>query len=838
MIKDLTPRAKRILADFAMEEARRSHSDQIQNEHVILAMLNDKNSAAVKCLDRLNIGIEAVTPHLMIGIPHLKNPYKVNKISPSSRVETLLNVSANEAARLSHEYIGTEHLLLAAVLEKGSPMCSFFESKNISIDDLRRVVREVYFERNQTRKISISVEKSGFSTINISKMNKPKFEILGDYSRDLTDMARKGLLSVAIGREREINRLIRILARRKKNNPVLIGDPGVGKTAVVEGFAMEIVKGNVPDVFLEKSIISLDLAALIAGTKYRGAFESRIKKVVKEISSASNIILFIDELHTIIGAGAAEGALDASNMLKPALSRGELQCIGATTFDEYVKYIEKDSALERRFQPVIINEPTVSETCQILKGLSREYGDFHKVSYNDEALQAAADLADRYVADRNLPDKAIDLIDEAGAVKSLQNKIFPEEIKELEEKCRQLSDRKVSCVDAQDYESAARMRDKVQEMRSRIDAVKREWESSLDRVKNQVTKEDIQELVSENTGIPMIRIMKNESDKLLQIEDELHKTVIGQDEAIASVSSLIRRSRTGLNSPSRPLGSFIFLGPTGVGKSLLAKSLAEYLFGNSDSLIRIDMTDFMEKHNLSRLIGAPPGFVGYEEGGLLTEKIRKRPYSVILLDEIEKAHPDIFNILLQVLDEGELQDSFGHKVSFKNAVLIMTSNAGAREFSRGSFGFSTRDGAISHSEIKSSAMMELKRIFRPEFLNRVDETVVFHSLEYNHVIQIMDLMLTEVSGRLKDLNICVEVDRAVKEFLMDRGFDAVYGARSLWRVIQKEIEDPLSMAILQGRFESRDKVAVELLQSGKIRFRRKNRRRTKKTANETAAARS
>jgi ATP-dependent Clp protease ATP-binding subunit ClpC len=647
--------------------------------------------------------------------------------------------------------------------------------------------------------------------------------MLDEFSRDLTELARKGRLDPVVGREKEIARVMRILARRTKNNPVLIGEPGVGKTAVVEGLAQEIVDGTAPDIFSGKRLVSLDLAALVAGTKYRGEFEERLKKVIKEIDKAGNVILFIDELHTIIGAGGAEGAIDASNMLKPALSRGELQCIGATTMNEYKKYIEKDAALERRFQSVIVEEPTIDETYQILRGIKERYEEHHNVTYLEEALRSAAELAGRYVTERHLPDKAIDLIDEAGSHKRMQNNARPQAISDLEEKTLALTEEKISYVNSQDYENAARVRDKVREMRARIEELKSEWEKTLREETNLISVEDIQEIVSENTGIPMVRIIKSESDKLLQIENELHDKVIGQEEAIAAVASAVRRSRTGLNSPLRPLGSFIFLGPTGVGKTLLAKSLAEYLFGDADALIRVDMSDFMEKHNASRLVGAPPGYVGYEEGGLLTEKIRKRPYSVVLLDEIEKAHADVFNLLLQVLEEGEIQDSFGHRVSFRNSVLIMTSNAGAREINRGSFGFQTGNGAMAYGDIKSSAMAELKRIFRPEFLNRVDEIVVFHTLEYSHVMDIMDLMLNEVRGRLSGLNIDLEVNTKARERLMEMGYDVIYGARPLRRTIQKEIEDPLSVAILQGRFDAGDTVLAEI-RSGKISFRRKNRK--------------
>jgi len=823
MIKGLTQRAQRILTDLAKEEAKRFHADKLLSEHIVLAILRERGGVAYKCLQRLGINTVEMITELEKGLPRRDPGFQPGEIPPSNRVKMLLENAANEATTLSHEYIGTEHFLLAAAGEPGSATSAFLSLFKVTVDILRGIVYEINGEREKPVKPKRRIEKPAFAGKGSTVESKSATGMLDEFSRDLTAMAEKDLLDPVVGRDREISRVMRILARRTKNNPVLIGEPGVGKTAVVEGLAREIIGGTAPEIFSGKRLVSLDLAALVAGTKYRGEFEERLKKVIKEINKAGNIILFIDELHTIIGAGGAEGAIDASNMLKPALSRGELQCIGATTMNEYKKYIEKDAALERRFQSVIIEEPSIDETYEILKGIKERYENHHNVTYVDEALRSAAELAGRYVTDRNLPDKAIDLIDEAGSSKRMQNNTRPEAIGDLEAKTHKLTEQKIAYVNAQDYEHAADVRDKVRGMRVRIEELKSEWEKTLKEEKNLITSEDIQAIVSENTGIPMVRIVKSESDKLLQIEKELHQSVIGQDEAIASVASAVRRSRTGLNSPSRPLGSFIFLGPTGVGKTLLAKSLAEYLFGDAEALIRVDMSDFMEKHNASRLIGAPPGYVGYEEGGLLTEKIRKRPYSVVLLDEIEKAHADVFNLLLQVLEEGELQDSFGHRVSFRNAVLIMTSNAGAREINKGSFGFRTGNGVMAHGEIKSMAMTELKRLFRPEFLNRVDEIVVFHSLEYGHVMDIMDLMLDEVRSRLKGLSLTLDVNTKARDLLMQMGYDVIYGARPLRRTLQKEIEDPLSVAILQGRFESGDSISAEV-RSGKIYFRRKNRR--------------
>ncbi|PIE04160.1 MAG: Clp protease, partial [Spirochaetales bacterium] len=715
MIKGLTQRAQKVLTVLAKEEARRHQADKLLSEHIILAILNEADGAAFQCLQRLGINAREMSEALTRDLPQGSVPAVLDDVPPSNRVKMLLENAAHEATNLNHEFIGTEHFLLAAAGEPGSATSAYLSLYKISVDILRGTIYEMSREKQGKRPRRSSVQRPVFSRRNTSVSHKNEAGVLSEYSRDLTAMAREGQLDPVVGREEEITRVMRILARRTKNNPILIGEPGVGKTAVVEGLAQEIVNGNAPDIFTGKRVVSLDIASLVAGTKYRGEFEERLKKVIQEIRMSGNIILFIDELHTIIGAGGAEGSIDASNMLKPPLSRGELQCVGATTMNEYKKYVEKDAALERRFQSVIVEEPGIDETCVILQGIRKRYEDHHNVTYTDESLLAAAELAGRYITERHMPDKAIDLIDEAGSSKRMQHNTRPDSIIELETEIQKLTEEKTSFVNAQDYENAARIRDKVREIREQIAKLTAEWEKVLKEETNRITPEDIQSIVAETTGIPMVRIVKRESDRLLQIEKELHESVIGQDEAIAAVASAIRRSRTGLNAHSRPLGSFIFLGPTGVGKTLLAKSLAEYLFGDAEALIRVDMSDFMEKHNVSRLVGAPPGYVGYEEGGVLTEKIRKRPYAVILLDEIEKAHADVFNLLLQVLEEGELIDNFGHKVSFRNAVLIMTSNAGAREINRGAFGFSGNGGVLEHRDIKSSAVMELKRLFRPEF---------------------------------------------------------------------------------------------------------------------------
>jgi ATP-dependent Clp protease ATP-binding subunit ClpC len=728
---------------------------------------------------------------------------KLGDIPHSLRGQRIVEDAAVEARHLGHEYIGTEHLLLASIKESSSISARYLSRYNISLAILRDVIVRITGLGN-VRETGQRKKKSSFPS-----QGEKTTPTLNEFSRDLTSLAQKRKLDPVIGRHREINRVIQILARRTKNNPVLIGEPGVGKTAA-------------PDVLLGKRVLTLDLASLVAGTKYRGEFEERLKRVMKEILSTGNVVMFIDELHTIIGAGGAEGAIDASNMLKPALSRGELQCIGATTLNEYKKYVERDAALERRFQPIYVEEPTLEETIEILKGIKDRYAEFHHVTYTYDAIETAATLSHRYISDRFLPDKAIDLIDEAGSRRKISTRVRPEKISKLEQEIARLSMEKTNLVNTQNYEKAAAIRDSVRHLRTEAELLRKEWESNVKVEDNLLDVEDIQSIISEITGIPLFRIAQTESEKLLNIETELHRNVISQDEAISKVASAIRRSRTGLNSPKRPLGSFIFLGPTGVGKSLLAKTLADFLFDNEDALIRIDMSDFMEKHNVSRLVGAPPGYVGYEEGGLLTEKIRRRPYSVILLDEIEKAHPEVFNLLLQVLEEGQLQDNLGHTVSFRNTVLIMTSNAGARQISNDSLlGFHVEEGIMQHNEIKSSVMSELKRLFNPEFLNRVDEVVVFHSLTREDLRQILEILLGEVNERLAEKNMKLEIRKKAKEHLIEVGYDEKYGARPLRRIIQKEIEDPLSMEILKGRFSNGSSIIADLNKSEKITFRQK-----------------
>ncbi len=805
MFKGLTQRAQRVITVLAQEEAKRTRAEQVLPEHVLLAIIKEGEGLGFKSLRSLKLDTLELRDELEHAIERRRSGVVLGDLPLSRRSRSLLEAAAEEANMGGSDYIGTEHFVIAAAREQGSPLERLLASHGVYYEQLRaaaHLLRDPAEEADRrARSPSVQTDEripSSFAPGPAKHQSPSRSPLLDEFARDLTAKAREGLLDPVIGREREIGRVVRILSRRTKNNPVLVGEPGVGKTAIVEGLAQRLVGKDPPDGLGGKRLLALDLAAVVAGTKYRGEFEERLKRIMKEIAQAGNVILFIDEIHTVVGAGSAEGTIDASNMLKPALSRGEIQCIGATTLDEYRKRFEKDAALERRFQLVLVEEPNLEEARDILEGIKARYEDFHGVGYSPGAVAASVELARRYVADRFLPDKAIDLLDEAGALVKLGSPAKPLELAEVEREIGRLTDEKLSLVSSQDYERAALVRDSVRRLKARFEALKGEWERSGRGGRIQVSEDDVRAVLSEATGIPLSRLAESDSERLLRLEDELHLRVVGQEEAIRSISSAIRRSRAGVSDGRRPMGSFIFLGPTGVGKTLVAKSLAEYLFGAEESLIRIDMSDFMERHNVSRLVGSPPGYVGYEEGGMLTERVRRRPYSVVLFDEIEKAHPEVFNLLLQLLEEGELRDNLGHAVSFRSCVVIMTSNAGAREISSGGLGFKPDDRMRSYAEIRSSSLAELKRRFNPEFVNRVDDIVVFKPLSPGESRLVLELLLSELSRRLAERGISLDVREAAKELLARRGYDPAYGARPMRRLIQSEIEDPLSEKILAG----------------------------------------
>ncbi len=817
MFKGLSQRAQKLLTVQSQEEAKRSGADQLLPEHVMLSMIRFADGTGFRALQGLKINILSLQLQLEQSLPQPSGAIVFGDIPPSRRLRAMLDAASIEARTLRHDYIGTEHILLACARETQSATSLFFEKESVSIDEVRRVIQDLTALRDTSA--MVTRQKRALPG-EAAAANRQSASLLQEFSRDLTAMSREGRLDPVVGRENEIRRVIQILSRRNKNNPVLIGEPGVGKTAIVEGLAERIVGERVPRNLVGKRLLVLDLASVIAGTKYRGEFEERLKRIMKEISEAKNIILFIDELHTIIGAGGAEGAMDASNMLKPALARGDLQCIGATTLAEYRKYFEKDAALERRFQTVIVREPDAADTLEILEGVKKRYEDHHNVTYSGETLQTIIELSGRYLTDRFFPDKAIDVLDEAGAMKKIEGDVRPGELDSLEQRIASLGEEKKELVQTQNYERAALIRDEVRKLRLQVDDIRHKWQNPDSSETNAVTPADVCSVISVMTGIPTKSLSRSEMDRLVNLEKELHRTVIGQQDAIGAVSSAIRRSRAGVSSTRRPLGSFIFLGPTGVGKTLLAKTLAKFLFGTESSIVRIDMSDYMEKHNASRLVGAPPGYVGFEEGGVLTEKIRRNPYAVVLLDEIEKAHPDVFNLLLQVLEEGELKDNLGHTVNFRNTVIIMTSNAGARQISRENrLGFSSGgDGLLDYEDIRSSALSELKRIFSPEFVNRVDDIIVFNALSRKEVSSILEIQLKELSDRLSDRRVTIGLHASAKNYLIERGYEPALGARPMRRLIQREIEDPLSLMIITGKLSTGDAVKVSA-REGKLAIR-------------------
>lgn len=804
-----TERAQKVMV-FSQEEAVRLNHNYIGTEHLLLGLIREGEGIAAQVLKNKGIALDSVRQQVedVVG----KGTQKVEQVMGyTPRTKTVLELSVDEARSLGHNYIGTEHLLLALIREGEGIAAQILTGMGMNFEGVRQEVITLLSDERPKGKPASATAKG---------TNTPS---LNQFGRDLTEMAKEGKLDPIIGREKEIERVIQILSRRTKNNPVLIGDPGVGKTAIAEGLAQKIMEGNIPEILRGKRVVTLDLSSMVAGSKYRGEFEERLKNVMNEIRESKNIILFIDEMHTIIGAGGAEGAIDASNILKPALARGEIQAIGATTLDEYRKHVEKDPALERRFQPVTVGEPSKEEALLILEGLRDKYEAHHKVKITDEAIKAAVDLSDRYIADRYLPDKAIDLVDEAASKVRIKTFTAPPDLKKLEEELTALDKEKSEAISLQDYERAAQIRDNIHGIKQQLEDNKKNWADKASSKDAIVTDEDIAAIVSSWTGIPVTKLAEEESKRLLNLESILHGRVIGQEEAVLAVSKAIRRARVGLKDPKRPVGSFIFLGPTGVGKTELSKALAEALFGDENAVIRIDMSEYMEKHTVSKLIGSPPGYVGYEEGGQLTEKVRRKPYSVILLDEIEKAHPDVFNILLQILDDGRLTDGKGRTVDFKNTVVIMTSNVGVSTIKKQAvlgFATSTNEREDAYEKMKGNVMEELKRTFRPEFLNRVDEIIVFHQLEEEHLKQIVELMLKSLLGRIREMNVSIDVTDKAKALLVEKGYDQAYGARPLRRAIQKMVEDQLSEEMLKGEIKPGSDVLIDA-EDDKLVFRNK-----------------
>src|SRR5579885_1713346 len=807
---NFTERVRKVLA-MAREEAARLHHEYVGTEHILLGLIREGEGVAATVLQNLSVELDDIQQKIEETVKKGKAGQTTGPDLPyTSRAKKVLELAMSEARELNHSYVGTEHLLLGLLREEKGIAAQVLTDTGVNLDAARAETLRL-LGSDAPQQGATSQQGNPPAPQQAKGEKKSKTPALDHFCRDLTQLAAEGQLDPTIGRQKEIERVMEILSRRKKNNAVLIGEPGVGKTAIVEGLAQLIASGQCPDVLKDHRVLSLDMAAVIAGTKYRGQFEERLKAIINEIAQNRNIILFIDELHTLVGAGAAEGAVDASNMLKPALARGELQCVGASTLNEYRKYIEKDGALERRSQTVSVDPPTVEETIEILKGLRKRYEEHHRVIIPDATLESAARLSERYITDRFLPDKAIDVIDEAGARARLATQVPPPEVEALKEKLEQINAEKEAAVRDQNFERAAALRDRERELQAEIRRKQEAWEKERQTHRPTISEDGVAFIVSRWTGIPVTRLQEAETARLLRMEEELHQTVVGQDEAIAVISRAIRRSRAGLKDPKRPIGSFIFCGPTGVGKTELARALARFLFADQNALIRVDMSEYMEKFSVSRLIGAPPGYVGYEDSGTLTKAVRRKPYSVVLLDEIEKAHPDVFNILLQVLDEGHLTDNYGRVIDFKNTVVIMTSNVGARDMVKGkTLGFAQPDTRASFERLAEKVKEEINKTFNPEFLNRLDDVIVFHPLTREHIAQIVGILLKDVQKRLGEEELTLRLTPAATDFLVDRGYDEHFGARPLKRAIQRYVEDPLSEKILVGEFARGDEVEVDV----------------------------
>ena len=818
MFERFTDRARKVMA-LANQEAQRFNHEYIGTEHILLGLVKEGNGVGANVLRNLDVDVKKLRLEIEKLVKSGPDMVTMGKLPQTPRAKKVIEFAIEEARSLNHNYVGTEHILLGLLRESEGVAAQVLMNLGLKLEDVRQEVLNLLgagVEDNTYQSMGMKMNPAAAKAAQTAKSKTPALDSFG---RDLTVLATKGELDPVIGRATEIERLVQILCRRTKNNPVLLGEAGVGKTAIVEGLAQSIIGHEVPEILKGKRLVVLDLAMMVAGTKYRGQFEERIKAVINEVRRAGNILLFVDELHTLVGAGGAEGAIDASNVLKPALARGEVQCIGATTFDEYRKYIEKDAALERRFQTIIVEPPSKEETVEILKGLRDRYEDHHRVHFTNEALFQAVELSTRYISGRCLPDKAIDVVDEAGARVRLKNMTPPPDLAEFEVKVEKLQAEKDEAVRDADYERAAALRDDIQKILDEKAGIQKKWQEKSKKTVGEVDAEVIAEVVSKMTGVPLTRLEKEEAQKLLEMEAELHKTVVSQDEAIAALSKAVRRSRSGLKDPNRPMGSFIFVGPSGVGKTLLARAIAEFMFGDADAMIQMDMSEYMEKHTVSRLVGAPPGYVGYEEGGQLTERIRRRPYSVLLLDEIEKAHSDVYNMLLQIMEEGRLTDSFGRHVDFKNVILIMTSNIGADLIKNQSgFGFGKRTEESNYDKMKELLDKEMERHFRPEFLNRLDSQIVFRPLTRHDLTTIVEYELNKVFKRLLEHNLHLDMESSAKEFLIDKGYNPEFGARPLRRAIERYIEDPLSEDLLRGKFKGKTLIRISVQDEDHLRF--------------------